>query len=34
LPAAWGEWVPAAESGRWASGYRLVPAAPEQSSLF
>lgn len=28
LPASWGRWVPAAASGPWASGFRLVPAAP------
>lgn len=27
LPLSWGEWVPAAPSGAWAGGFRLVPAA-------
>jgi hypothetical protein len=34
LPSSWGSWVPAAASGVWASGFRLVPAAPVQGSLF
>lgn len=33
LPASWGSWVPAAASGPWASGWRLVPPA-SQPSLF
>lgn len=33
LPASWGSWVPAAPSGPWSSGFRLVPAQV-QLSLF
>lgn len=33
LPSSWGSWVPAAASGPWSSGFRLVPAQ-EQLSLF
>lgn len=28
LPPSWGAWVPAAPSGPWAGGFRLLPAAP------
>ena len=33
LPPSWGVWVPAAASGVWASGFRLVPPAA-QPALF
>lgn len=33
LPSSWGSWVPAAASGPWSSGFRLVPGQ-EQLSLF
>lgn len=31
LPASWGQWVPAAPSGPWSAGFRLIPAT---ASLF
>lgn len=34
LPAAWGEWVPAAVSGPWSSGFRLVPSQQQLSLPF
>lgn len=33
LPSSWGSWVPAAESGIWSLGFRLVPVT-SQLSLF
>lgn len=33
LPPAWGAWVPAAASGPWASGWRLMPAADQPPLL-